>query len=387
MPFSGSIFTNVAGATTAVAGDIVQSAVWDAIHTDYATAFTQVLSQVVSEITNRNILWMNGGCEIWQHGAGSAASIAVASATTLYTADRWYLLNDVSLAQVVSAQVGLTSQSNLAARIRRNVGITTTLGCSFNYPLDTDEIIRMRGKIVTFSCVVKAGANWSPTNGTLLASFYVGTGSVSKRGVAFSGETTVLSIATNLTAGGAVTAISGSSSAIVPITSSQAELQFTWVPTGAAGAADDITIDDVQIECQLSAATWTPTNFDRLDFPTMLAGCKRFYHKTVDYSLAPAAGTGGYQNAVGWLAVANSSPWIWWQYPVEMRATAGITTYNPITATNSNWHALITSVDVTVSVDSTSLGAKGVLITGVTATATLLNTHLYYIHLAASAGI
>jgi len=386
MPFSGSTFTNVAGATTAVAGDIVQSATWNAIHSDYATAFTQVLSQVVAGITNRNILWMNGGCEIWQQGAGSASSIAVASAATNYTADRWYLLNGASLAQVVAAVTGLTTNSQLAARIRRNAGITTTTVSTFGYPLDSDELQRMRGKIATFSCVVQAGANWSPASGTLTVALYVGTGAVAKRGAGFTSETTVLSISTNLTAGGAVTAISGSSSAIVPTTATQGELQFTWTPSGAAGAADDISIDDVMVESQLSATTWTPTNFDRIAFPNMLQGCQRFFNKTFNYSVAPAQ-TGGLQGALVNQAIANSSPFIWWQFPTEMRVTASIVTFNP-SAGNANWRDVVAAADVVVSVDSAlGGGTKAIFIYGATATATLVPTHNLYIHAIASAGI
>lgn len=387
MPYSGSTFTNVAGATTAVAGDVVQSATWDNIHTDYATAFTQVMSQVVAGVTNRNILWMNGGCEIWQQGAGGSSSIAVASAATAYTADRWYLLNGASLAQVVAAVTGLTSQSQLAARIRRNAGITTSTLATWGYPLDSDELQRMRGKIVTFSCVVQAGANWSPTSGTLTVALYVGTGAtVRKRGAGFTSETTVLSISTNLTAGGAVTAISGSSSAVVPATSAQGELQFTWTPTGAAGAADDITIDDVMVEAQLSSTTWAPTNFDRLPFLTMLRGCQRYFAKTFEYGVAPAGGA-GYQGALG-VNVGNiQAPFIWWQYPVDMRATAGITTFNPVTATNSNWHDIVASADVVVSVNATNTGSKATLIFSATATTAVVPLNTFYIHAMASAGI
>jgi precorrin-6x reductase len=63
MPFSNGTFANVAGASSAAAGQIVQSAVWNNIHTDYSAAFNQLMQQMVAQITNRNILYMNGGME------------------------------------------------------------------------------------------------------------------------------------------------------------------------------------------------------------------------------------------------------------------------------------------------------------------------------------
>ncbi len=48
MPFDANgVFTNVAGATTAQAGDVIRSATWDNIHTDYATAFTTLGQQSI----------------------------------------------------------------------------------------------------------------------------------------------------------------------------------------------------------------------------------------------------------------------------------------------------------------------------------------------------
>ena len=45
MPFSGNTYTPPAGAESAAPGQVVQSAVWDAIFTDLASALTQVMNQ------------------------------------------------------------------------------------------------------------------------------------------------------------------------------------------------------------------------------------------------------------------------------------------------------------------------------------------------------
>jgi hypothetical protein len=348
MPFTGPVFANVSGASNAAPGQIVQSAVWNAIHEDYSEAFTQVMEQLIAQITNRNILWMNGGLEVWQRGAGDSASISVAALTTAYTADRWYLTTLANEASVVSAQAGLVGASQLSARIQRTAAQTGVGVMTFGYPLDTDEIVRMRGSVVTLSMLLSAGATWSPANGTLIATLYTGTGAVAKRGAGFTNEVTVLTVSTNLTPGGAAVAVSGTSAASVPANATQAEIQFTWTPVDPAGGTDYFQVDDVQIECNLSDDTWTPTNYDRLNFADMLAGCKRHYNKTFPYNIAPAAGA-GLSNSLQIIAQSAERIGIWWQYPVEMRTNPAFTKYNPATATSSNWYTI---ASITSSVSS-----------------------------------
>lgn len=390
MPFTNGTFANVAGASNAAAGQIVQSAVWNSIHTDYSSALTQLMQQLINSVSNRNICWMNGGFEIWQRGAGSSADISVGAGATAYTADRWYLTTGANQASTVSAQTGLVSASNLAARIRRTAAQTGVGVMIFGYPLDTDEIIRMRGNKVTLSFLVQAGATWSPASGTLTAALYVGTGAVAKRGGGFTGETTVLSVATNLTAGGAAVSVSATSGAVLPATSTQAEIQFTWTPVGTAGATDDFTVDDVQIECNLTATTWTPTDYDRLDVPTMLEGCKRHFTKTFPYSTSPAAG-GGFANSESVIAWSASRVNLYWRYPVELRSNPVISKMHPTTATSSNF-LILSSITGTVTNSLSTIidtanntnATKGIMVYSATASAA---ETAFFIHLAADAGI
>src|SRR6185369_6502850 len=388
MPYgaNSATFANVSGASNAVAGDIVQSAVWDNIHIDYSAAFTQVMSQLIAMNTNRNALYMNGGFEVWQRGAGSSASIAVGGATIAYTADRWYLnAQGVQQASVVSAQAGLTNGSNLAGRVLINNGQLGTSQMIFGYPLDTDEIARLRGSKVSFTATVKAGANWSPTSGTLVVTVYCGTGAVGKRNVTpYTNETTALTISTNLTPGGAVTTITGNSSAIIPTTTTQMEMQFSWNPSGTTGTANSFDVDDVQLEPQLSASTWTPTNYDRLAFWEMYTACQRHYWKTFPYSTAPAqsGGVAGAPILLAW--VANLGFGLQINFPITMRVTASVTAFNP-SAANANWRNTSTGVDITATVDPTTIVSdRQVLITGVSMSAA---GNSAAIHITASAGI
>lgn len=385
MSFSNGVYTPVSGAITAAPGQTIQSAVWNNINTDYASALNQLMGQLLGVVTNRSVLWMNGGFEVWQRGAGNSSDISVGASSTAYTADRWYLTTGANQASTVSAQTGLANGSISCARVRRTAAQTGTAAMTFGYPLDADEVIRLRGKKVSLNLIAQAGTNFSPTNGTLVVSLYVGTGVPAKRGGGFTSETQVLTISTNLTPGGSAVAISGQSSGTVPTTALQGELQFTWTPVGTAGAADDFSIDDVQLDAVTSSNTWTAFVYDRVPFPEMLMGCKRHYQKTFEYNTAPASG-GGLNNALTFLSQATARIGIYWQLPVEMRSNPSFTKYHPTTATSSNWLDFTGAVTISASIDTTNnAGAsKGIHIYGLTAGAV---DRFIYIHAAADSGI
>src|SRR5437899_3651701 len=199
----------------------------------------------------RNIMGDNGGFEVWQRGAGGSASIAVGASSTAYTADRWYLTTGANQASVVAAVANLTNGSNLAGKVTRNSGQTGTGVMTLGYPLDTDEIFRMRGGKVTISGIAKAGVNWSAASGTITMTLYTGTGAVGKRGGGFTGETNVVSASINLSANNTALFPTTTGAGAIAGNATQAELQFTWTPTGTAGADDSITLDDIQLEVAL----------------------------------------------------------------------------------------------------------------------------------------
>lgn len=350
MPYNSSgVFVNVAGATSAATGQIIQSTVWNNIHADYSLALNEVMQQLISMPGNRNVIWMNGGLEVWQRGAGATASIAVAASTTIYTADRWYVVTDVNQASVVSAQAGLIDESRLCARVQRNSGQTGTVAMRFAYPLDTDEVFRCRGNFVTLSFRARAGSNWSPTSGTLSFALFSGTGAApaKRSGTPYTGEVTVLSGAVNLSAGGATVATVLTGSVVVPANSTQLELQFFWTPVGTASTNDYFEIDDVQIETNLSINDYVPTAFDRLPFAEMLQGCKVHYQKNFAYDTAPAYGVSS-NELLSYMGAAANISLFTWQFCPSLRSSASLTLYSPSTATSS-LASNLTDTSVTVT--------------------------------------
>jgi hypothetical protein len=328
----------------------------------------------------RNILSDNGGFEVWQRGAGSSASIAVAASTTKYTADRWYVTTGANQASTIAAVAGLTNNSNLAAKVQRNNANTGTTAYTFGFPLDTDEVVRLRGNKVTISAVVKAGANWSPASGTITATLYVGTGAVAKRGGGFTGETNVVAATAN-PAVSTPAPMSATSAATVPTNATQGELQFTWTPVGTAGADDSITIDDVQLEVGIFASM-----FERVPIEKMLLECKRHFWKSFRYGTAPAAPSGANTGEIQVIAgnAGTAAELVVARHPVSMRGTPTITTYN-----TNNTNAQVR--DQTASADCSAVATANVTTESVSLTATgnfsTVVGNTLGVHLIADAGI
>ena len=333
-------YAQVSGAVTAAAGQVLQSAVWNNIHTDLGNALTALGTCAVTPPTPRNILAANGGFEVWQRGAGGAASIAVAANTTAYTADRWYLTTGVAAgsAFIVSQQTGLNPASQWCAQVSRNSGQTGTDGVLFAIPIDTDEVIRMRGKKVSLTFTLATGALWSGAAGGITAALYVGTGAPAKGGYLasnFTNAATVLSVGLTPSQGSAATAYGGISASTVPTTATQAELQFTWSPTSTAGATDYVRIDDVMLDSSPAPAQGFLTQYERLPFDMMLRMCRRHFWKTFAYGTAPVQNAGAHTGEllVQATRAGATGDYIPWRNPAPMRTTSPtMTTYNPAAA-------------------------------------------------------
>lgn len=384
MPFTNGVFANVSGASNAAAGDIIQSAVWNAIHSDYSTALNMLMGQMINMPSNRNIAWMNGGFEVWQrgnNGAVGAPFLGVGSSNTAYTVDRWFLTAGANQGNSIVGLTGLTDKSLLCARVQRNSGETGTTAMIFAYPLDTDEILRCRGSLINISFRVRAGANWSPASGALSYAVFTGTGaSPAKRGVTpYTGETAVISGTLSLTS--SIVLVQTSSAVIVPVNATQAEIHFTWTPVGTAGTDDYFELDDLQLEVSVSPNTYTITAYDRLPFNVMLEGCKGHFQKSQPFNNAPLPGTTTDDAYIITPQVAAEFRFFT-ILPVELRATAGITLQSPVTATSSAW---FNSTNTSTSIAVTGVGGvnKRISITGVAATA----GSTLSIHAVVSAGI
>lgn len=386
MPYNviTGVYTPPGGAESAATGQVIQSSIWNSIHTDLATALTLVEQQLQATFGQRNIIGSNGGLEVWQRGAGGAASFSLSASSTAYTADRWYLTTNANQAATVTQVAGIANGSSWAAKVQRNSGQTGIGGMTFGFPLDTDEINMMIGSFVALSFVAKAGANWSPASGTLDVFLELGTGNPVKfSGGTYTGNTQAISSSANLTT--SPTRYTFVSTAVIPSTTAQAEVALFWTPVGTAGVDDSFTIDNVQLEI-LPNANSALAGFELWPFERSLLACKRHFQKTFGYSVAPVQNAGTATNELRGIAgkAGAAAEFLEWRLPVSLRTGSPvITTFNP-SASNVQMRDETAAADC--SSTTTTGGREAVDITATGNGSTAVGNTLG-IHITADAGI
>lgn len=139
---------------------------------------------------------------------------------------------------------------------------------------------------------------------------------------------------------------------------------------------DNMNINSVQLEVGTIA-----TEFERRPYAQELALCQRYYWKTFSQSVTPAQNVASNVGALEVIAPSTTVGAIQVpvRFPVAMRATPTITTYNP-RAANAGWAN--SGADVSIAASSLGAGDSGVSIYGTGAG--LAGTD-YYIHMTASA--
>lgn len=330
---------------------------------------------VYAQIPGQNMI-INGDMQIWQRGAGGAASFAVPASTTQYTADRWQILTNANQACTIAQSAGATSGSWLA-KIQRNNGQTGTGVIEFCTSLTRDMCIGAAGNVITVSMKVKAGANFSAASSQIGIRVWTGTGTTDISGIngAFTGASAV--IATTAVISSTLTSFAVSSAAVgSTVTQIACELNFT--PVGTAGADDSFSVTDFQ--CEISPYQ---TPYQRRAFGDELALCKRFYQKTFLYGTAPAqnAGTGTGEftfSAPKAGALLNYATYL--LYPIELRANPTITYFNTAAA-NAQIRDQTAAADFTATA-STISSAKGLTFQGTgnaaTAVGNLCGVHMTF---------
>ena len=329
-----------------------------------------------------NIARRNGGLGIWQRGAGGAASIAVGASTTAYTADGWYLVTGANQASVVSQQAGIATSSQWCARVQRNSGQTGTTAMSFGFPIDTDELYAMLGQFVRVSMTLKAGANWSPSGGSITLALNVGTGTPVKFSAGYTGAAIPASLTQAITS--SAVRYEFGSAAIVPTTTRQAEITLTWTPVGTAGVNDYVEIDDVQLEV-VTDATQVAGPFERLNFLEQWSLCQRHFQKSFLYSVAPAQNA-GFVGSITFMAgkAGAGSDFFSWNFPFVMRGTPAITYFNT-SATNAQARDSVAGADCSSTAASNI--AAGSFFTLTTGNASTAVGNSLEVHFTADAGI
>jgi hypothetical protein len=169
-------------------------------------------------------------------GAGAAAQVA----------DQWYLSQSGTAANAVSRQTADSEGARYALRFGRPAASSNVNQLRLYTTVATDEAYRLRSKTVTLSFAMKAGANFSAANVSILLVTGTSTGEDGNliAGGTWGGQATEIGV----TQTPGTTIMRYEFSADLPASIGEIGLQLSYTPVGTAGANDWVQIEDVQLE-------------------------------------------------------------------------------------------------------------------------------------------
>ena len=246
---------------------------------------------------NRN-LCINGSGAVAQRNTGS---VALTSSMLYGSIDRFAAFSTTAPGTISKITTALpTAATNNVVftsgfRFGRNNGSALTGTIAVSQALETINSTVAAGKQVTLSYWAKAGANYSSASSVFNANVQTGTGTdqAVNAGGGWTGFAFPLVSAPTITTSWAFYSVTGT----VASTATQLEILFSYVPTGTAGADDNVYITGVQLE--IGSA---PSDFEFEPFETTLRKCQRYYEKTYSIDVAPGTNT-----SVGLVTFSGSS--------------------------------------------------------------------------------
>ena len=280
----------------------------------------------------RNFI-VNGGFDVLQEFGSTGIGFAN---TRVYNADMWFMQQSgtpsvIGFTLVGSGYGGVPGISNLlrAQRSTSPTGIPI-----LGQVIESADAVGLAGQQVTVSFWARKGNNFSSAGSALGLVFYGGAGiDQSATGMltgSWTNQTNISDASHVLTTSWVrytrtftIPANLGGSAL------SQVGFYFSYQPVGAPGPADFFDVTGVQLEIGPSASSWITEPFHQI-----LQKCQRHWCKTFPYATPPAnaAGLNGSIEfgAIG--TVPGDAVLLNWDYPVTMRASPTIVSYNPVSA-------------------------------------------------------
>lgn len=256
-----------------------------------------------SVVAGKNFV-LNGDFGIWQRGTSFAIT------TKVYTADRWDSVRGSSVGGHTVSRQTTSDTTNLpniqyCARVQRDSGNTGTQQVFFAQSMESVNSIPLAGKQVTLSFYARRGANYSSSSNALVATLFGGTGTDQNYIAGYTGVASQAAVTATLT----TTWTRFTTTGTVGTNITELAVNFSYSPTGTAGAADYFEVTGVQVEVGASA-----TDFSRAQGTTAeeLAACQRYYYRfTADSSGSRMLASG--------VAVSTSTSLLQVPFPVSMR--------------------------------------------------------------------
>jgi hypothetical protein len=280
---------------------------------------------------------INGAFDIWQRGT----SIAQTAANTFF-ADRWSgyrggLATGATYSRQVTGDTTNLPFIQYCNRMQRDTGNTSTQSLNTWYNFETTDSIRFAGQAITFSFYARKGANFSgDSGGNFTAYIQTGTGTDQALASGYTGQVTLITNTIQPT----TTWVRYTATATVASTATQIGVQFSYNPTGTAGAADYVDITGIQVELGSVATRFKRSNGSGGTIQGELSAAQRYYWLMASGTTG-ILGTGLMQSAT-----RMHQPIV---FPTTMRtapslvATSGTNYYNFQTSGDDNFNSLTIS--------------------------------------------
>lgn len=205
---------------------------------------------------------VNGGFSNWT--AGTSFSNISGAGAAVEVADDWYFAQAGTASNAVSRQASANTANRYGYRMGRPAASVQTGKLRLFQALTTDEAYRMRGKTVTVSFSLHAGADFSGSNLAIL----IATGTTEGESAALMDGGTWGGQINALSETQVPTTVAARYEFTVALSASLKEcgLQLSYSPTGTAGAADWAQFEDIQWEVSETATEFTaiPAYVERL---------------------------------------------------------------------------------------------------------------------------
>ena len=346
------------GGSAITAGDLPAGAVVQVTHNGTNFRLNRTTASGLSGILHApgNNLIINGAMRVFQRGTSFVAAL-----TGTFSADRWLYVKAGTMVHTVTqdadvptvAQAGVLFTSSLRLNLTTaDIAIAAGDACLMLQNIEGYNFQRIAQRAFTASFWVKAttagvysisfrnsgqdrsyvsnftisaGATWEYKTVTVPASPTAGTWSYTN-GIGITVGITLATGTTFQTTAGAwqVGNFIGTATNVNGVNTGATDFRFTGLQVEAGSVATQFEIDTVADE---------------------ISSCQRYYWKSFPYATAPAqnAGVAGALNyrtaAAGALAHSRATT-----FPVLMRASPTVTTYNPAAA-NANWRNVSINTD------------------------------------------
>jgi hypothetical protein len=269
--------SGLANAEVTVAGSFTSTSDIIAKNTFITSKHVISNGSVLSAQTGMKNRLINGDFRIWQRNI--TFTPVTYSVSTGYTADRWYINRLGGLSSTVVAGISAISLNNAdrnSIRVRRVAGDAYT-GSGYRIELaqqiETMNFADLGGKGVVLSFWARKGTNFS---GTFQVGITTGTGTNEPSYVGFTGEASpLLETVTLSTSYTKFTLLAN-----IPNNHTEARVFFLHNPSGTAGSNDWFEVTDVQLE----QGYHTSSEFERRDYATEFAMCRRYYENGLGWN-------------------------------------------------------------------------------------------------------